>query len=189
MQQKTDAEKMRGLFDSQEKAIQKLNELSAKIVRPNDSLAATAEVWTRGTSGGGIGDRNDTRGHFHYFSRRGNNGFYITKKYFHVEIALDNLCYLEIVRTNDKNGQTVNKNGGTWEDLSHEKKALQNWLNEPHKKTRIPNWAEILDNWNNENPGHHIKVLYNISEEPFDLDAVPEEQAGNPSVYPKITFV
>ena len=188
MNKMTDAEIMRQLINEHNQRIELLNELSAKIVRPNDSLSATAEVWTRGTSGGGIGDRSDKRGHFHYFSKRGNNGFYITKRYFHVEVAIDNLCHLEIVRTVDKNGQSVNTNGGTWEHLAKERNALCKWLNEPHQKTKLPNWAEILDNWNNENPNNHIKVLYDATKEPFDLDVIPEEQRNDPSVYPQIVF-
>jgi hypothetical protein len=164
-----------------------LNELSAKIVRPNDSLSAWAEVWTRGTSGGGIGDINDKRGHFYYFTKRGNNGFYVTKNYFHLEIAIDNLCQLQIVRTNDVNGQHVGRNGGTWNGMGNEKNALEQWLNESNKKSQIPNWVEILDNWNNENPNSHVKVLYNINEAPFDLDLIPDDKKLTYD-YPQIVF-
>jgi hypothetical protein len=164
-----------------------LNELSAKIVRPNDSLSARAEVWTRGTSGGGSGDRNDKRGHFHYFTKRGNDGFYVTKNYFHLEIAIDNLCQLQIVRTNDVNGQHIGKNGGSWNGMRDEKIALEQWLNEPNKKSQIPNWVEILDNWNNENPNNHVKVLYSINEKPFDLDLISDSEKLTYD-YPHITF-
>lgn len=164
-----------------------LNELVAKIVRPNDSLYATAEVWTRGTSGGGEGDRNDTRGHFHYFSATSGGKRYKVKNPFSIEVALDNLCRLEIVRTILIDGRPINQNGGDWSLLSKEKKLLQRWLNEKNLKTKVYNWVEILDNWNNENPNNHIKVEY-ANGRFLDLDSVLAAAEKRGIEYSQIDF-
>ena len=164
-----------------------LKELCAKIVRPNDSLYATAEVWTRGTSGGGEGDRNDTRGHFHYFSATDEKNHYKVKKPFSVEVALDNLCHLEVVRTIMIDGHPINQNGGDWGRLSKAKRLLKKWLNEKNSKTGVYNWVEILDNWNNENPNAHVKVEY-ANGQFFDLDAALSDAQTKGIEYNQINF-
>ena len=101
---------------------------------------------------------------------------YITRG-VHIVVGIERMCLLEAVGEVD------------WYGLEYERGCLEKWLNELSRKTGIPNWVEVLDAWNNEHSFSHVKVLYNVNEEPFDLDLVCEGEILNPDVYPRIVFV
>lgn len=97
---------------------------------------------------------------FLYYSQTNGEGQVIGDDAFALEIELYSLCRLKIVKTYVRHGQTVNEDGGAWDGLWLAQVALQAWLNENHYVDSIPNWVEMVTEWNMAHPNQFVLTEY-----------------------------
>ena len=129
------------------------------LTHPRVSIGQFAEVWTTR-----LRPENVAAGKvvpsFLYFSRTNGDGQFIGEDAFALEIELYCLYRLNIVKTYVSHGQTVNEDGGTWDDLWLAQVALQAWLNENHYVESIPNWVHMVSEWNMAHPNQFVLTEY-----------------------------
>ena len=138
-----------------------LNRRACRLTHPKVSIGQYAEVWTTK-----LRPEDVTAGKvvpsFLYFSRTNGDKQFIGEDAFALEIELYCLCRLKIVKTYVRHGQTVNEDGGTWEGLWLAQVALQAWLNENHYIESIPNWVQMVSEWNMAHPNLFVLTEYAV---------------------------
>ena len=136
-----------------------LDRRACRLTHPKVSIGQFAEVWMNKLrpEDAAVGNVVPT---FLYFSRTDGEGLFTGKEPFALEIELYSLCRLKIVKIYVRHGQTVNEDGGRWDDMWLAKIALQAWLNEDHYAECIPNWVAMVSEWNMAHPQHFALTEY-----------------------------
>jgi hypothetical protein len=131
------------------------------LTHPRVSIGQFAEVWTTRLRHEDVAAGKVVPS-FLYFSRTDGEGQVVGDDVFALEIELYSLFRLKIVKTYVKHGQTVNEEGGTWEGLWLPQVALQAWLNENHYIESIPNWVQMVSEWNMAHPNQFVLTEYAV---------------------------
>lgn len=132
---------------------------ACRLTHPRVSIGQFAEVWTTKLRPEDVA-LGKVIPSFLYFSRTNGDKQFIGEDAFALEIELYSLCRLKIVKTYVRHGQTVNEDGGTWDDLWLAKVALQVWQNENHYIESIPNWVHMVSEWNMSHPNQFVLTEY-----------------------------
>lgn len=136
-----------------------LNRRACRLTHPKVSIGQYAEVWTTKLRPEDVAVGKVVPS-FLYYSRTDEDKQFIGDDAFALEIELYNLCRLKIIKTYVRHGQTVNENGGTWEGLWLPQVALQAWLNENHYVEFVPNWVQMVNEWNMAHPNQFVLTEY-----------------------------
>ena len=136
-----------------------LHRRACRLTHPKVSIGQYAEVWTTKLRPEDVAAGKLVPS-FLYISRTNDGGQFHWVDAFALEIELYSLCRLKIVKTYVKHGQTVNEDGGTWDDLWLAQVALQAWLNENHYIESIPNWVQMVTEWNMAHPNQFVLTEY-----------------------------
>lgn len=136
-----------------------LHRRACRLTHPKVSIGQFAEIWTTKLRPEDVAAGKVVPS-FLYFSCTNRDGQFIGEDAFALEIELYSLCRLKIAKTYVRHGQTVNEDGDTWEGLWLPQVALQAWLNESHYVELIPNWVEMVTEWNMAHPNQFVLTEY-----------------------------
>lgn len=136
-----------------------LDRRACRLTHPKVSIGQFAEIWTTKLRPEDVAAGKVVPS-FLYFSRTDGDGQFIGEDAFALEIELYSLCRLKIVKTYVRHGQTVNEDSGTWEGLWLAQVALKAWLNENHYVELVPNWVQMVSEWNMAHPNQFVLTEY-----------------------------
>lgn len=136
-----------------------LHRRACRLTHPKVSIGQFAEIWTTKLRPEDVAVGKVVPS-FLYYSRTNGEGQAIGDDVFALEIELYSLCRLKIIKTYVRHGQTVNEDGGTWDGLWLAQVALQAWLNENHYVESIPNWVQMVTEWNMAHPNQFVLTEY-----------------------------